>query len=79
MSCVLCHVGVVHVHVCVCVDVSAVRVLRTHPACSQVPPDLYPEGYPHHEGTVPNEGDSERTRETSHQSKHAIIHTPLSK
>ena len=85
--CMLCVVCDMHVHVYASLcdhasfdgDISAIKVQRTHLACSQVPPDLYPEGYPHHEGTVPNEGDSERTRETSHQSKHAIIHTPLSK
>ena len=48
--------------------VSTVRVQRPHPAFSQVPPELYPGGYPHHEGTVLKGEDSERTRETSHQS-----------
>ena len=60
-------------------DISAIKVQRTHLACSQVSPAQYPGGYPHREGTVLKGEDSERTRETSHQGKHAIIHTPLVK
>ena len=84
MLCVVCDMHV-HVYTSLCdhasfdVDISAIKVPRTHLALSQVPPELYPGGYPHHEGTVLKGEDSERTRETSHQSKHAIIHTPLVK
>ena len=75
----------VHVYISLCDhasfdgDISAIKVQRTHLAFSQVPPELYPGRYPHREGTVLKREDSERTRETSHQSKHAIIHTPLVK
>ena len=84
MLCVVCDMHV-HVYISLCdhasfdVDISAIKVQRTHLALSQVSPELYPGGYPHHEGTVLKGEDSERTRETSHQSKHAIIHTPLVK
>ena len=85
--CMLCVVCDMHVHVYASLcdhasfdgDISTVRVQRTHPVFSQVPPDLYPDGYPHHEGTVLKGEDGERTCETSHQSEHAIIHTPLVK